>query len=681
MTLPVLSKNSNPLRNKRLLKTALFLVLYLMVTPFLNAQSITPELYANMVAFSNKHDCPKVMVGLVINSVSYDTNYLHFDMTLEEDYRFGRTAEQIRTHFANLIRYRIITDFIHLYERLVDLKGGLIYDILTDSTKTHYLFQYDPDEMRELWADRSRPEFKDSTKWCTRYEIMSSTYYLTKSGPIQTDGNSFLDSMRLVADTFFYYYTVHDNEAFRIWNYLRTKQQIRNRLQSDLAFYYGWVNMATEAEIDIVHLYHDTAGNEVLRLHFPLSELRIIQTQSKQLKPADDEILDAFIREQIVLADSLTADWSVNDSLNLMDIRYADQTIQRVYSFSKEHYGDGVIEYQLDALKNYYAAKFHNDFFYELVDTFAYHGHLITLDDFFRRLKGVQFLYIEEGTRRTVELFISSDEIRNSPELIVQGNDETYDLYVKKMIEEKLVSEIQRFSEKELPSKVEIGTFDSIRWENNVLHYHFTVSNKYRIIFEDSTGLNEYLHRMMKISDAGEPFAALIDLNADFICHYHSPDGKKEIKISYSAAQLEDFFFKTSQDQKRQEARSTLYKDFILKTNKVCPYLINLFTVLDSVSITDNMMVFHYGISGEPGAALFYADENDVRWGIQTDLLSRNGDSNLFLPLCKTADYGICYHYYLLEKKKSGKKSKRAPKRQKRICFSAEEVKEFAEQY
>ena len=38
---------------------------------------------------------------------------------------------------------QFITDFIHLYERLVDLKGGLIYDILTDSTKTHYLFQYD----------------------------------------------------------------------------------------------------------------------------------------------------------------------------------------------------------------------------------------------------------------------------------------------------------------------------------------------------------------------------------------------------------------------------------------------------------------------------------------------------------------------------------------------------------
>ena len=134
--------------------------------------------------------------------------------------------------------------------------------------------------------------------------------------------------MRIVADTFFYYYTVYNNEAFRIWNYLQTKQQIRNRLQSDLAFNYGWVNMATEAEIDIVHLYHDTAGNEVLRLHFPLSELQILQTQSKQLKPADDETLDAFIREQIVLADSLSADWSLNDSLNLMDIRYADQTIQ-----------------------------------------------------------------------------------------------------------------------------------------------------------------------------------------------------------------------------------------------------------------------------------------------------------------------------------------------------------------
>lgn len=681
MALPILSKNNSLFRNKRLLKTALFLILYLTVTPHLNAQPITPELYSKMVSFSNKHDCPKTLVGLVINSVSYDTNYLSFDMTLEEDYRFGRTAEQIRTHFANLIRYRITTDFIHLYERLVDLKGGLIYDIVTDSTKTHYLFRYTPDEMKELWADRSRPEYQDSTKWCTRYEIMSTSFFLTKSGPIQIDGNSFLDSMRIVADTFFYYYTVHDNEAFRIWNYLQTKQQIRNRLQSDLAFNYGWVNMATEAEIDIVHLYHDTAGNEVLRLHFPLSELQILQTQSKQLKPADDETLDAFIREQIVLADSLTADWSLNDSLNLMDIRYADQTIQRVYSFSKEYYGDGVIEYQLDALKNYYAAKFHNDFFYELVDTFAYHGHLITLDDFFQRLKGVQFLFIEEGTRRTVELFISSDEIRNSPELIVQGNDETYDLYVKKMIEEKLVSEIQRFSEKELPSKVEIGTFDSIRWENNILHYHFTVSKMYRIIFEDSTGLNEYLHRMMKISDAGEPFAALIDLNADFICHYHSPDGKREIKISYSAAQLEDFFFKTSQEQKQQEARSTLYKDFILKTNKVCPYLINLFTVLDSVSITDNMVVFHYCISGAPGATLFDANENDVRWGIQTDLLSRNGDSNLFLPLCKTADYGICYHYYLLDKKKSGKKSKRVPKRQKRICFSAEEVKEFAEQY
>ena len=148
----------------------MFLVLLLVgISAVTGAQTTDGEDFAKMVEENSKH-CPYYLDGVTVNGITYDSSYLHFNFTMEDIYMFGRSVPEMKSYFANLLRYRCEPKREHdLYVKLAEIKGGLSYDLTLDSTRRSFSLQYTPEEFQQIWADREKPEFQDSLKWLARH--------------------------------------------------------------------------------------------------------------------------------------------------------------------------------------------------------------------------------------------------------------------------------------------------------------------------------------------------------------------------------------------------------------------------------------------------------------------------------------------------------------------------------
>ena len=140
------------------------------------AQTAAGEDFAKMVEESAKH-CPYELDGIVVNNITYDSGCLHFDFTMEDLYMFGRSVPEMKNYFADLLRYRYEPKQEHdLYVKLAETNGGLSYDFTLDSSRRTFSLQYTPEEYRQVWADRVKPEYQDSLKWLARHAAFIELY-------------------------------------------------------------------------------------------------------------------------------------------------------------------------------------------------------------------------------------------------------------------------------------------------------------------------------------------------------------------------------------------------------------------------------------------------------------------------------------------------------------------------
>ena len=87
-----------------LLLGGIFLILTAAGT--LCAQPIDREMYAKVVGMNTKRNCPYYEEGWVVNKLRYTPGYLHFDITLQENFIPGNDSAQLRQYLADHIRYR-----------------------------------------------------------------------------------------------------------------------------------------------------------------------------------------------------------------------------------------------------------------------------------------------------------------------------------------------------------------------------------------------------------------------------------------------------------------------------------------------------------------------------------------------------------------------------------------------
>ena len=171
-------------------------------------------MYAKVVGMNTKRNCPFYEEGWVVNKLRYTPGYLHFDITLQENFIPGNDSAQLRQYLADRIRYRLEPDeFNYLLQKLGDINGGFVYDIVTDSTQTKLTLKYPPAEARQIWADRTKPAYKDNKRWKARNRLSREVRVANESLPRQVDEFTRADAAVLTQDTLLYLYTFFERET------------------------------------------------------------------------------------------------------------------------------------------------------------------------------------------------------------------------------------------------------------------------------------------------------------------------------------------------------------------------------------------------------------------------------------------------------------------------------------
>ncbi len=673
---PMLMKNGITHDNTliRLLLGGIFLIL--MAAGTLCAQPIDREMYAKVVGMNTKRNCPFYEEGWVVNKLRYTPGYLHFDITLQENFIPGNDSAQLRQYLADRIRYRLEPDeFNYLLQKLGDINGGFVYDIVTDSTQTKLTLKYPPAEARQIWVDRSKPAYKDNKRWKARNRLSREVRVANESLPRQVDEFTRADAAVLTQDTLLYLYTFFERETLKKEQLNATLPQIRNQIKSNLQLQPQYLELLVEAGIDLIYRYSDTDRVLFTEIRLPHSELMDLLKVSGRLKPATDEQIDHFIREQILEKEAVAISNDPSDSLRLTSVDYDNRTIQFTYTVIPEYYQDGMSPETVELVRKSTAANLNRNFSLLMGNSAVYDGGIITLDRFYQHIKGVQMLYMEEGTRRATDVFISTEDIQNSPSLDSIPMNSTVEFFHRKMLYEEFRREMDAFIADSLPMAVDYGTLDSVLFVRDTLHFHYTVAPDMVGLFNDYNLSQKDYRDLIWYTDMEEFYEMLVELDANITQHWHLPNNSLR-SVTYSTAEIRQAI-EMPEEEVRQEMRKMLLNEVIPAVNLECPFQEDDFTILDSVGIQNGMFTYYYKIVGIPIEVI---NQTEMRWNIQSTLMSIDDEDDLaLLKMIVKAGYGVCHVFGQSAPEEKKSKKTRGPAAI-RICFTAEEITGFIEE-
>ena len=229
--------------------------------------------FAKQVEQSNRKSCPYLTSGLTVDSVKYLSPALYFYMTLDKEYLFGRNDEQLKEHFANLIRYRFdLTPFLKLYQQLVRWNEGFVYEIaVTDNSRRTFCFP--PEETQQLWNDRTDTAYASTTRWEAQYRIMHDCHFNNKRCPIRAINEPFsLDSIKNNKDTLIIYYTTFgkDTNAF---NHLKSNYMEERTRHVNQFLLTEFPKLLDAAGYSQLCRYYNNRTNETLDFFFSADEI------------------------------------------------------------------------------------------------------------------------------------------------------------------------------------------------------------------------------------------------------------------------------------------------------------------------------------------------------------------------------------------------------------------------
>ena len=657
-----------------LLLGGIFLILTAAGT--LCAQPIDREMYTKVVGMNTKRNCPFYEEGWVVNKLRYTPGYLHFDITLQENFIPRNDSAQLRQYLADRIRYRLEPDeFNYLLQKLGDINGGFVYDIVTDSTQTKLTLKYPPAEARQIWVDRSKPAYKDNKRWKARNRLSREVRVANESLPRQVDEFTRADAAVLTQDTLLYHYTFFERETLKKEQLNATLPQIRNQIKSNLQLQPQYLELLVEAGIDLIYRYSDTDRVLFTEIRLPHSELMDLLKVSGRLKPATDEQIDHFIREQILEKEAVAISNDPSDSLRLTSVDYANRTIQFTYTVIPEYYQDGMSPETVELVRKSTAANLNRNFSLLMGNSAVYDGGIITLDRFYQHIKGVQMLYMEEGTRRATDVFISTEDIQNSPSLDSIPMNSTVEFFHRKMLYEEFRREMDAFIADSLPMAVDYGTLDSVLFVRDTLHFHYTVAPDMVGLFNDYNLSQKDYRDLIWYTDMEEFYEMLVELDANITQHWHLPNNSLR-SVTYSTAEIRQAI-EMPEEEVRQEMRKMLLNEVIPAVNLECPFQEDDFTILDSVGIQNGMFTYYYKIVGIPIEVI---NQTEMRWNIQSTLMSIDDEDDLaLLKTIVKAGYGVCHVFGQSAPEEKKSKKTRGPAAI-RICFTAEELTSFIEE-
>ena len=199
------------------------------------------------------------------------------------------------------------------------------------------------------------------------------------------------------------------------------------------------------------------------------------------------------------------------------------------------------------------------------------------------------------GNGQENDVFISKEDIQNSPSLDSIPMNSTVEFFHRKMLYEEFRREMDAFIADSLPMAVDYGTLDSVLFVRDTLHFHYTVTPDMVGLFNDYNLSQKDYRDLIWYTDTEEFYEMLVELDVNITQHWHLPNNSLR-SVTYSTAEIRQAI-EMPEEEVRQEMRKMLLNEVIPAVNLECPFQEDDFTILDSVGIQNGMYTHYYKVA------------------------------------------------------------------------------------
>lgn len=658
-------------------KTLTFL--FMLIAVVVDAQTITKESFANEVTTASKQICPLELEGCIVDSFFYQSDYLHEVITLIDDYMFDRNIKEMKHYFADVFRYRLeLSSLKDIYGKLLKMDGGFIIDITLDSSRRTFSLKYTPDEFKQIWADREKPEYRDSLTWLARHSVFMSLWFQNKNACSKTVNEEYplsIDTVWQSGDTVVFHTLVLDTtypnvEKDRDTWFLYWKETLLFYDESYL------IDDMADAGYHFLAIYENVSRTDSFHLFLPNAQLQDFILQASKITEATDEQVEAFIQDVFMKATKEDWEGSVEtqpDIYRSATVEYRDGFIEILLQINENIMNFNMSPSEFTSFKNYYCTIIRQDLErvfekpYIMSDTV-----LVSLENLYQHLKGYKILYIEDSTLKALNLEISTDEIRNA-KLHATPADETTSNKIEEQLKiEKYAREVVQYSKELCPLVSGCNVVDSMVYDYQNLHYYSHLDPSCQLM-GDTAHIKQEIMKQLKFGASETTlFSDLAELNGGLLVHFRLPKVDSIVTIFITPQEMWSIVHGDTISES-ERARFAL-NAYIANINAQLPILLDYLTRIDSLSIENGNLIYHHSVLSQFDR--LKKDRSLVEWSVRTRLLS--GDSQVIyqMLMCFRAGYGMCYRYVPAVPTATGKKKVKKLKKSDviNVCFSAEEL-------
>ena len=656
-----------------------FVLLLVGIFAVTDAQNADREGFVLMVE-ENSKQCPYDQEGVVVDSITYDSGYLHFNFTMEDIYMFGRSVPEMKSYFADLLRYRYEPKREHkLYVKLAEIKGGLSYDLTLDSSRRSFSLQYTPEEFQQIWADREKPEYQDSLKWLARHYVFIELYLENHYSLMPRSDNQEplnIDSASLTDETITFYVSCTDAD----FPYVSEHRDVQKSFWDSRLLFDDSDNplllVCHHAGYDFRVVYENLSRTDSFHIHYPDSELVKMIGQVSRFTLANDDQLETYLQDYANTKEWVTDLEEGSDLYSIYETEYRDRTL---FFTLMVHEGDKIVNMVLDdtlSLKQYLCARLKNALESEFVTPdIISDTALVTMEGVIQHIYGIKLLFIEENTRKALTLDISAEEIANAKLPAVVADQETEDKILEQVMAERFVRKLEKSNREECPIVTGDVIIDSLAYDYENLHFYSRIESV-DAPFSDTVAVKNAILKQLQFSvkEGSFLYDNVMQLKSGIIIHYFMPKADTTIHIHVSNEELQEMVASDSLSD-RDRARIAL-NDIITTVNAKAPYSASLFMRFESLYIEGEYLTYHYTILSPFDD--FKKESASFDWTIRSSLSasSENVDLQYLLILCVRSGYGLCYRYTPPAKKQ--KKNKKFRKGEVvDVRLSVEELQQY----
>ena len=230
-------------------------------------KQVQAEQYANEIAKFNREACPMVSGIMVVDSMNYDYENLHYYCRVDSVEQLVGDIEAVK----NGIRAQMVFagTATNLFTILAGLDGGMHLHFRVQDIDSSFTIIFTPEDVKMMTESDSTLNEAERARFSLNAVIENTNAQL----PVQLDFMTQLDSMYVEGNNLCYRYTILDN--FEELN--KNKSAVEWTLRSQL--------MSNDAQVQYLVIMCVGAGYGICHRYYPLTTEAAGKKAKKQKKP------------------------------------------------------------------------------------------------------------------------------------------------------------------------------------------------------------------------------------------------------------------------------------------------------------------------------------------------------------------------------------------------------------